>query len=317
MNRNSSAILALCSHLCMGENIVPLEPKEWSEIAKKLMERDMQPAELFDFSSSDLTQNLDISQDYADRLVRLMDRSASLAFEISRYENMGITPVTRADKAYPATLKKRLGNSCPPIFYCCGDMSLLTVECVGYAGSRTVSEDDEEFTKSTVKKTAAHGYGVVSGGAKGIDTFAEEAVLAAGMTAVEFLSDSMLRRLHKSSTVKAVNDGRLLLLSVAKPDAGFNVGIAMMRNRYIYAHSIGTVIVRSDLGKGGTWAGAVENLKHGWCKELCWNNQDYKGNMSLIEKGAIPVDSDWDGNIDAAVPKSAVSDQQQLSLFDD
>lgn len=137
------------------------------------------------------------------------------------------------------------------------------------------------------------------------------------MAAVEFLSDSMLRRLHKSSTVKAVNDGRLLLLSVAKPDAGFNVGIAMMRNRYIYAHSIGTVIVRSDLGKGGTWAGAVENLKHGWCKELCWNNQDYKGNMSLIEKGAIPVDSDWDGNIDAAVPKSAVSDQQQLSIFDD
>ena len=34
-----------------------------------------------------------------------------------------------------------------------------------------------------------------------------------------------------------------------------------MRNRYIYAQSSGTVIIRSDKGKGGTWAGATENLK--------------------------------------------------------
>ena len=48
-----------------------------------------------------------------------------------------------------------------------------------------------------------------------------------------------------------------------------NVGMAMMRNRYVYAQSCGTVVVRSEYNKGGTWAGAIDNLKNEWCKELC------------------------------------------------
>ena len=38
-------------------------------------------------------------------------------------------------------------------------------------------------------------------------------------------------------------------MSVAKPDAAFHVGFAMMRNRYIYAQSEATVVVRADLTK--------------------------------------------------------------------
>ena len=38
MNLNAHAIVTLCSHMCVGEGVVPLEPKEWSELAKLLME---------------------------------------------------------------------------------------------------------------------------------------------------------------------------------------------------------------------------------------------------------------------------------------
>lgn len=315
-NANANAILTLCSHLCVGEEVVPLEPREWGELAKKLLGAGLKPEDLFQLSRIDFMEKLTLSDDYIDRILRLIDRNASLVFELSRLENIGISAITRADKEYPSKLKSVLGNNCPPIFYAAGDMKLLNDRFIGYVGSRTISDDDMEFTKETVSKTAEFGFGVVSGGAKGIDLVSEERSLELGMPVVEFLSDSMLKKIGKGSVIKAIGNGKLLLLSVAKPDAGFNVGIAMMRNRYIYAQSSGTVVVRSEYNKGGTWAGAIENLKYRWCKEFCRNKQTYQGNKALIEKGAIPIDFDWDGDADRANYPDETNVGTQLSLFD-
>lgn len=316
MNLNSNAIFTLCSHLCVGDNVVPLEPKEWGEFAKRLMEVGLQPESIFDFSKADLIDKLLVSEEYAERILRLIDRNASLSFELSKLENIGISAITRADKEYPARLKKLLGNGCPPIFYVAGDLSLLDRRYVGYVGSRTVSDDDIAFTKNTVSKTINLGFGVVSGGARGIDTASEEQALEMGAPIIEYLSDSMLKKIKKSSVVRAISNKKMLLLSVVKPDAGFNVGIAMMRNRYIYAQSAGTVVVRSEYNKGGTWAGAIENLKYGWCKELCWDKKIYQGNKALIEQGAIPITTDWNGDVDSLESPGVKLTGKQLSLFD-
>ncbi len=313
MNQNSNAIITLCSHLCVGDDVIPLEPKEWSELAQKLLNAKLEPMELFNLSPKEIEVQLGVGSDYVNRISRLIERSASLTFELSNYENMGIKVITRADKEYPAKLKKVLGNNSPPIFYYGGNLSILNKNCVGYVGSRTISDADISFAKSTIQKTVAQGFGVVSGGAKGIDGISEEQALSLGAPVVEYLSDSMMRKICTSSVIRSIQEGKLLLLSVVKPDAGFNVGVAMMRNRYIYAQSKGTVVVRSDYNKGGTWAGATENLKHGWCKELCWNKKSYHGNLALIEKGAIPIDEQWDGNIDMIANNIHL---KQLSLFD-
>ena len=114
-----------------------------------------------------------------------------------------------------------------------------------------------------------------------------------------------------------MQQGKLLLLSVAKPDAGFNIGVAMMRNKYIYAQSEATVVVKSDYNKGGTWSGATENLRNQWALTLCRNHLSYPGNKALIEKGAIPVDDDWDGSIQSFTEKEKPESVQQLSLFGD
>lgn len=316
MNQNSEAIVTLCSHLCEGEGVVPLEPKEWGDLAKKMMEQGLHPKCVFELSARQLAEKLELSLEYAERIERLVDRSASLAFELSEYEKMGIVIITRADAEYPQLLKRKLGNNCPPMFYYAGDLSLLGRKYVGYVGSRTVSDDDAAFTRDAVSKTVKHGYGVVSGGAKGIDTVAEETALQMGSAVVEFLSDSMLKKLRKSDTVSAIRDGRLLLLSVVKPDAPFNVGVAMMRNRYIYAQSHGTVVVRSEYNKGGTWAGATENLKYEWCVELCRDKKAYQGNRELIARGAVPIDETWDGDIDSVTVPPKAEKSEQMSLFD-
>ena len=323
MNRNAEAITVFCSRLCVADDIQPLEIREWSRLAEQLVSLNLQPEYLLDFERQDFIDRLQASEEEAERYVRLLDRSGSLRFELSKYEDMGILVITRADSEYPRQLKKKLGNACPPLFYYAGNLGLLNRESVGFVGSRSVAPTDIEFTRRTIAKTAANEYSVVSGGAKGIDTVATSSSLSEGSSAIEYLSDSMLRKMRDPDLLRAIRDDRVLLMSVVVPTAGFNVGIAMMRNRYIYAQSSGTVVVRSDLGKGGTWAGAAENLKKSVCPTFC-RDYDYPGNRELIKMGAVPIDDEWDGNVDVpceTVSPSAVEEKRevqmkQISLFD-
>ena len=316
MTQNSNAIITLCSHLCVGDDVIPLEPKEWSELAAKLMKLGLQPQNIFDFSVDEICEKLMVSKEYSERIMRLSDRNASLMFEISEYENMGIKIVTRADKQYPQKLKLVLGNGCPPLFYYAGDLNLLGREYIGYVGSRSINEDDEAFVKMMVGKTTSKGYGVVSGGAKGIDAIAEEESLKLGAPTIAYLADSMLTKMKKSHIIRGIGNKQLLLLSVVKPNAPFNTGVAMMRNKYIYAQSKATMVVKSELNKGGTWAGATENLKHGWCKQLCRNKDEYPGNTALIQQGSVAVDEMWNGDLELLKNASSFEVIEQISMFD-
>ena len=320
MSRNAEAITIFCSHLCMAEGILPFEPKEWGNLAARLMTLNYQPGDLLDFSLQDFQGILACTEDEASRMMRLIDRSASLRFELEKYESMGIQVITRADAEYPKQLKKKLGNACPPLFYAAGDPALLSRDCVGYVGSRDVAPSDIEFTRKTVAATAGKGYAVVSGGAKGIDSISASSAMAEGVAVIEYLSDSMQRKMRDSGLVQEIRDGRVLLMSVVVPTAGFNVGVAMMRNRYIYAQSSGTVIIRSDKGKGGTWTGATENIMHAWCPTFC-RDCEYPGNQELIKLGAIPVTDDWDGDVskyhtEPVKPVEPVRKPEQISMLD-
>lgn len=315
MLQDSNAIVTLCSHVCVGEGVRPLEPREYSDLTQLLHQVGKTPKDLFGFSAEDFRTILGFDTERTQRFMRLLDRNASLSFELGQYQNMGIEVITRADAGYPKKLKKKLVNQCPPLFYYAGDLSLLDRKLIGYVGARTITQKDLDFTVQAVRKTTDLGYGVVSGGAKGIDTVSGTEALLRGGVSVEYLSDSMLRKLKNRDVIKNIQQGKLLLLSVSKPDTGFNVGMAMMRNRYIYAQSVGTVIIRSDFNKGGTWTGANDNLKNNWCTTLCWDHP-YPGNQALIENGAIPIDENWDGGLPDEMSKEMTSETyEQTSLF--
>lgn len=312
MTQDSNAILTLCSHICVGEDVRPLEPREYSDLALRLTQGGKTPGDLFAFAPADYEGVLGYGPEEAARITRLLDRNASLSFALADYRNMGIETITRADAGYPRALKKKLQNGCPPIFYYAGDPALLEGQYIGYVGSRTIDQEDLEFAVHTVRTTVALGYGVVSGGAKGIDTVSGTEALRNGGVCLEYLADSLMKKLKKSDVIREIQRGRLLLMSVAKPDAGFNVGMAMMRNRYIYAQAAGAVVVRADLRKGGTWTGASENLKSRWCPTLCWDHP-YPGNQALIQAGATPITKTWPGTLPQTPPTPTF---EQTSLFD-
>ena len=162
---------------------------------------------------------------------------------------------------------------------------------IGVVGSRNIDEYGLEFTKKISEKIVRDNYSLVSGGAKGVDGVAQEEVLKNGGKVVAFIADSLINKIKKKDVREAIIKNKLLILSSINPKSGFTVYSAMDRNKYIYALSEMTVAVSSDYNKGGTWAGATENLKNDWVPLLVRNDSTVpKGNLELIKLGGNKIE---------------------------
>jgi predicted Rossmann fold nucleotide-binding protein DprA/Smf involved in DNA uptake len=72
----------------------------------------------------------------------------------------------------------------------------------------------------------------------------------------------------------------------------------MGRNKIIYALAEFALVIASDMGKGGTWAGALENLRAGWTPLFVYTGNDApEGNMALRDAGAYPFTLPEDAQI--------------------
>ena len=307
----SGICVTLCAKICTG-GVKPLEAKEWSAFCSLLNDKCVDPAALYGWEQGDFIKNLGVPADYAARLFSLVSREPEIRGKIIEYARLGIRAVTCEDGDFSSKLKHMLGATCPPVLFCAGDTALFKEKLAGYVGSREANKDDLAFARFCVKQTAQRGYGVVSGGARGVDSACEDEGLDLGCKVVEFPADGMIKRLKNSKTDRAVKSGQMLMASLAPPEGGFNLGFALMRNRYIYVCSDGKVVIRSDFNKGGTWSGATDCLKHGWCKLLCRRRAAYEGNTALIARGAVPVDISFNGDISAA---TGPENPEQLTLF--
>ncbi|MBR6826508.1 MAG: DNA-protecting protein DprA [Oscillospiraceae bacterium] len=316
MLQEKSIILSLCCQLCRVDGIRPLSTREYLRLKQALHRNSLCPADLVNLSSGELMSILGTTVAFTQRIRELLDRSVFLLPFLELYEAMGFQTVTVTDPLYPKTLLQTLPESCPALLFYAGDLSLAQKPVVGFVGSRAISEEDASFSRATVQKVLSQGYGVVSGGARGTDTVAEETALAGKGFVVEFPADSLTRRTKKLAVRKMLEEGRMLLLHPVGPGVNFTTSIAMTRNRLIYAQSQATVVVRSDLNAGGTWAGATDALKHSLCPVLC-RDYPYEGNRALLQLGAHPITSDWDGSLPPKIlPVSGDTDSDQLSLFD-
>ena len=80
--------------------------------------------------------------------------------------------------------------------------------------------------------------------------------------------------------------GDLALVSPFNPEVRFLVGNAMARNKYIYCLAQDAIVVSSTADSGGTWNGAVENLRQGWAPLAVKQTEaPDSGNPKLVELG--------------------------------
>lgn len=226
-----------------------------------------------------------------------------------------IYTVTQNDSEYPKRLLKILEHKAPPLLYYCGNAALANMNSVAIVGSRLVDEDAEKYAADLARKAIAEGYLICSGGAKGIDSISEESAIETGGCCISFLSDSMIKKLSRPEIHNAVTGGKMLLISAVNPAMHFNIGNAMARNKYIYAMSQCTFVIVSDYNKGGTWAGAVENIKRRLSNTYIWDNSKYEGNKQLISKGGIGIGGLESFSVADLAAAEVKIYSEQLSLF--
>ena len=263
LSPNAQAILLLTAPLIAGRgrpSADPLTAGEYRRLARRLRELHREPADLLDRGADSLLKECGSHPDAA-RLDRLLGRGFLLSQAVERWRTRAVWVVSRADAGYPQRLKKRLGEDAPPVLYGCGDASILDAGGLAVVGSRNVNETLIEYTEDAGRLAAAARRAVISGGARGIDQAAMRGAQDAGGIVVGILADSLERAAVRREHREALMNGRLALICPYDPAARFNVGHAMQRNKLIYALADAALVVNSDYGKGGTWAGATEQLE--------------------------------------------------------
>ena len=260
---NTRAILLLTAPLIIGRER-PSSPKllaagEYNRLARRLRELQRQPADLLGDGARTLLEECRLDLD-AERLDSLLDRGFLLSQALERWRTRAIWVTSRADAEYPRRLKRRLREQAPPVLYGCGNRHDLDAGGLAVVGSRNVDDTLIAYTEGVGRLTAGARRTLVSGGARGIDQAAMRGALDAGGTAACVLADSLERAATRREHRNALMDGRLALVCPYDPAAGFLVGHAMQRNKLIYALADAVLVVSAEFEKGGTWAGAVEQL---------------------------------------------------------
>lgn len=287
LSPDTEAILLLCGRFGSERDghYAPLTQKEYESLARWLMERKLRPSDLVSGSASGLLSDIVHAKLEPVRVEALLARGTAMALTLEKWQRSGLWVLSRSDAAYPIRLKKKLGQSAPPLLYGAGDTSLLDTGGLAIVGSRDVSEDALEFTRNVARACARDRLGVISGGAKGVDSAAMQGAGEAGGVVIGVLAADLLRASVNRHNRTGIQSGKLVLVSPFNPEAGFNAGNAMARNRFIYALADYALVVDSAQGEGGTWAGALENLRHGWVPLYVRTPGEKAGNAALISKG--------------------------------
>jgi predicted Rossmann fold nucleotide-binding protein DprA/Smf involved in DNA uptake len=288
LSADAQAIALVCSSLALaGERSVKqLTLREWQQLRAALADSSWRrPGELLGRDASELRDELGLSGELAERLALLLTRGGQLALELDRLAGRGIWVLTSADDLYPRRLRALLGAKAPPLLYGAGPHSALSVAALAVVGSRDANPDALAFARELGRHCARQRVAIVSGAARGIDLEAMAGAVEAGGIAVGVTVDPLERLVRRPDLRSAIGEELLTLVTPYHPAARWQASNAMRRNRFVYALSQAAVVAATAADSGGTWTGAVENLKYDWVPLYVRAGAD-AGSRELTHKGA-------------------------------
>ena len=312
-SENTQVILLLKAHFSRRRDgdAAPLPPGQYATFADWLEEKGWMPQDLLHSRDEILTAWQDEKGEKdkkdpknkidRDRLAALLDRGVALGMALEKWASAGIWILTTLDESYPQPFRDLLGSTLPPVLFGVGDARLLNKGGLAMVGSRSITPADERYTEFVARSATGEGWSVISGGARGVDELSVQTALSCEGTAVAILADGLLKAALSSKWRRPLQRRELCLASPFAPEASFQVGNAMARNKYVYAIADYAVVVRSEQEKGGTWAGATEALKKRLAPVFVNPDAKAEGNAALLELGALPLPLPGE-DVDSASP---------------
>lgn len=277
MRAAEQGFLLLTSHL--GDPACkPLTVAQFRSLVNRARTME-KPAEKRDLTVKDLL-DLGYGAETAEHILFLLSRQEQLEYYVNQGARRDCYPITRISKQYPATLHNRLGIDCPGCLWAKGDSGLLERPAVALVGSRDLREDNFRFAVEVGRQAAKQGYVLISGNARGADRTAQESCLQYGGRVISIVADSLANCKDTPGVLYLSEDGF---------DCEFSTIRALSRNRLIHSMGALTLVAQCSSGKGGTWTGTTQNLRHNWTPVFCFQDGS-EGVSRLSQMGANTVD---------------------------
>lgn len=287
---NTKATLLLTAPLIVGGKTPRasiLNAREYRRLANRLHILGATPADLLKPNADAILKECGGVVD-KERVSRLLGRSLLLSQAVERWRSRAIWVISRADDEYPPMLKARLRIDAPNLLYGCGNVALAKGG-LAVVGPRNASNGLLAYASEVGALAAGAGHVIVSGAARGIDRAAMNGALDAGGGAVGVLPGRLAKESISREHRNLLLDKRLLLVSPWDPHSGFNIGLAMQRNKVIYGLAHAALVVEAMPNKGGTWSGAVEQVnKYSTPLYVRSTGEPSPGLDALLARGAMP-----------------------------
>lgn len=202
----------------------------------------------------------------------------------------GAIAITRHDAAYPDVF--RFVHEPPFLLFAAGRFESLESPAVAIVGSRTPTRYGREAATSFARDLAAHGYAIVSGMARGVDSAAHLGAVEVGGVTIGVLGHGidLVYPPENRSLFARVREGGLLL-SEFVPGETPRAGNFPRRNRLIAALSDGVVVVEMKLASGAqhTVNFALELGREVMAVPGAIDSPQSEGSNQLIRDGARAV----------------------------
>jgi DNA protecting protein DprA len=210
---------------------------------------------------------------------------------LKKLQENDVTIISLLDEAYPAKLRRVLGDKAPPILHLWGNTALLEEPSVGFCGARDVSEKGLIFAQDTAEQVAAKGWVVVSGHARGVDQTTHQIALEKNGYTIIVAPLGLFNFQLRADLRTSMSPEQVLIISEFQPNARWSVGNAMTRNRTICGLSDALIVVESGMTGGtfeaGEFALTVDTPL--FVAEYANPAPSAVGNPYFLQKGGRPI----------------------------
>lgn len=236
------------------------------------------PHEDRDMTEDDIIA-LGYSMEDALRIIKLLSEKGKLKQYLQKADETGCKPITRVNAHYPQLLRHRLKLDTPGSLWVKGDMKLLSKPAISVVGSRELRDENWKFAAEIGRQAALQNYVLISGNARGADSIAQESCLASGGKIIAIVPDALCNYPAREN---------VLYLSADAFDAPFSSQRALYRNQLIHCMGQKVFVAQCSFGKGGTWSGTVNNLKHHYSDVFCLRDES-EASIQLSQLGATLI----------------------------